>query len=129
MASPAVIDYFTPEQLALHAPKIHAAVDQSSDTSVCYFVQKGADGPIKIGYTANITTRMRSLRVKHGKDCRLLATRAGGRGREGTYHFQFAYHFIGNEWFHPHPEILAEIERVNSGPAHAAKPEVWEMSE
>ncbi len=115
MAEIYVTDIYTPEKIAFHAKTFHAGVDCQDTTDVAYFVQQGEGGPIKIGYTHCIKDRMRSLKVEHGHDCVLLATRVGGRDRESVYHFQFAADYIEGEWFHPSEAILAEIAELNGG--------------
>lgn len=44
----------------------------------------------------------------------ILALRCGGRDVEQAYHHQFSEHRLHGEWFKPHPDILAEIERLNT---------------
>ena len=109
-----ITDIYTPEEIEAYSVKFHAGVDQVKTTDFAYFVQKGDDGLVKIGYTRNIKQRMQSLKTKHGKDCILRATRIGGRQREMAYHFQFAADCIEGEWFHPSEALLAEIERLNA---------------
>lgn len=109
-------DIFTPEQIAQMAEEGHAIVDETGGwDGVCYFIQKGKDGPIKIGFTLDKATRLKSLRTLHGKECKWLAERFGGRIREEVYHAQFAAHRLHGEWFAPHPDILAEIASINNG--------------
>ena len=74
------------------------------------------DGPIKIGMSCDPRRRLRELRTKTGQDLRLLATCPGagvGSFTEDIYHRRFFEHALGGEWFSRHPDILAEIARVN----------------
>lgn len=83
-----------------------------------YFVA-AEDGPIKVGMSCDPKRRLRELRTKTGQDLRLLATVPGlgvGSFTEGRYHDRFAAHRLHGEWFARHPDILAEIERLNPTP-------------
>lgn len=76
-----------------------------------YFVGFG-DGPIKIGFTANLDYRMEHLQTACPYKLELLATVKGGLGTERELHTRFAEHRIRGEWFSPAPDILAEIARL-----------------
>lgn len=71
---------------------------------------------IKIGHTRFPDMRIRTLRYSSGVWAQsFLATVDGGRDLERAYHERFAEHRHGkSEWFDPAPEILAEIERLES---------------
>lgn len=72
---------------------------------------------IKIGSTSNPRLRERTLRYQYNLPCiSFLAVMTGGSAVEAAYHARFAEHRIEGEWFHPAPEILAEIARLNSEP-------------
>lgn len=73
-----------------------------------------SEGPIKIGMTCNVKRRLRELRTKTKLDLSILAATDGGSLREGLYHSRFLAHHIKGEWFERHPDILAEINRLNS---------------
>lgn len=79
--------------------------------SVVYFVQAGPDGPIKIGITTALDSRLRTLQTGSPRRLRLLHTESGGRQRELAFHRRWARHRLrgDGEWFHPAPEILAYI--------------------
>lgn len=112
MARLSVTEIFDTAQIAAVAIDLHIAVDEGIHEGWAYFARR-ADGAIKVGFTKDLKQRRRTLKQVHGKDCEILATRTGGKAREGAYHFQFAEHYIGNEWFHPVAPILAEIDRLN----------------
>lgn len=79
---------------------------------ICYFIG-GEEGPIKIGHTVDIKVRLGTLRLSSPLWLEVLASRSGGAGREAAYHQQFAAHRLHGEWFTRHPDILAEIDRLN----------------
>lgn len=79
----------------------------------CYFV--GSDvGAIKIGYSIDPKTRLISLQSGSPVSLRILALAPGGEARESAYHIQFREHRLHGEWFERHPDILAEIARLNT---------------
>lgn len=71
------------------------------------------DGPIKIGWARNITTRVRDLRLANAYPLRIWASTQAAPALEREYHKRFAAHRLHGEWFDRHPDILAEIERLN----------------
>jgi len=80
--------------------------------SLVYFIRSG-DGPIKIGIAQDVEKRRRSLQTAHPAPLVTLATTDGGFQKERAYHRKFAKHRLEGEWFAPHADILAEIERLN----------------
>lgn len=76
-----------------------------------YFARCMTTGNIKIGRSRHPEGRMRQLVKEYGEPVELLATISGG-DNEPMYHWWFAAHRLHGEWFAPHPEILAEIERL-----------------
>lgn len=70
--------------------------------SVVYFIQRG--DRIKIGYSTNLTTRLRAL-----KGDRVLLALPGSRAHESALHELFKAHRIEGEWFRPATEIMEFI--------------------
>lgn len=87
----------------MRRPKVHTI----------YFV-RAANGPIKIGTTGYLDGRLKQLGTQSPVAIELLASCPGDRADEHAYHRQFAEHRLHGEWFDPHPDILAEIERLSS---------------
>lgn len=74
---------------------------------VVYFVM--IDGLVKIGYTSDLTARLRT----YPPTAQLLATEPGGRERERTLHAEFGeYLSAGREWFTPGPRLRGYIEAL-----------------
>lgn len=73
------------------------------------------DGVIKIGHTADLSRRLRGLHQtgtlnNHGSHFRLLAFRFGSYDDEQATHAALAAHRVhGREWYHPDPEVMAEL--------------------
>ena len=82
------------------------------DPAIAYFIG-GEVGGIKIGIARDVTTRLVTLQCGSPIALRVLATCAGGRSAERAYHARFSAHRLHGEWFERHPDILAEIDRLN----------------
>jgi hypothetical protein len=83
-------------------------------TAVSYFIQKGTDGPIKIGKTkGRPLVRLAQLQTKSVERLRLLGC---VRAKEKNLHLLFHRHLISGEWFEPHRDILRYV-RTHSIPA------------
>jgi hypothetical protein len=75
-----------------------------------YFIRKGLDGPIKIGYTSSSAkNRMSQLQTGHHENLYLLGTIPGTISEEKFLHKELIYYNINGEWFDPKPELLMVI--------------------
>jgi hypothetical protein len=75
-----------------------------------YFIQEGADGPIKIGHTKNCPTmRLNVLQHGNARPLRFIGLVRGGFKDERKWHSRFKAHRLEREWFSPAPELLADI--------------------
>lgn len=70
-------------------------------------------GPIKIGFATNPPVRLQEIQVGSPVELTILCLAEGGSKLEKTYHAKFAQHRLIGEWFSPHPDILAEVNRLN----------------
>ena len=82
-----------------------------------YFVQAGDGGPIKIGYSHDPLSRMRTLQTAQRERLRLLGTIAGGRAKEREVHAYFANLHAHGEWFRFSQEIIDYAEYGGPIPA------------
>lgn len=100
----------------LHPPRIAAPVEWRNERKPqkLYFIQ-ALSGPIKIGIAADLKARLKTLQTAHFEPLTLIAAVDGGGRLEREYHARFAQHRLVGEWFTPAPDILAEIERLNTG--------------
>lgn len=71
-------------------------------------------GPIKIGFASRLEFRLRELRTMNAFPLMVHATLEGHPSLKRDYHRKFAAHRLHGEWFAPHPDILAEIDRLNA---------------
>lgn len=85
-----------------------------------YFIRRGDSGPVKIGFSANVRKRIRSLQTGSAEPLKLLAVAEGGEQTERFLHEQFARHRLEGEWFSPDASLLALIaDLVNKAPPPA----------
>jgi hypothetical protein len=113
-------DYRVPHAVA-HSPEVATALAKSASVAETLCYQKvyfigAADGPIKIGRAFVPEQRLKDIQCGYPYPLSVLATVKGGAGLERAYHERYAAHRLNGEWFDRAPEILAEIERLQSPP-------------
>ena len=87
------------------ASRIDGALESGEPT--VYYVLVGEK--VKIGYTANLTQRLRA----YPPDAELLATEPGDKELERTRHQQFREYLThGREWFAPGPALREHVESL-----------------
>jgi hypothetical protein len=91
------------------------AADRRREKCRVYYVERTAEGLIKIGFTQNLRSRLASLRREWG-DLRLLATHQGDATVEGHVHAQFADLRVLGEWFTPDDRLRRHIVRLQHRP-------------
>lgn len=74
-----------------------------------YFIQRGANGPIKIGYSDNSRRRIAQLQTGSPEPLRELFAVRGSLADEAAAHAAMKAHRIRGEWFHPASEVMALI--------------------
>jgi len=80
-----------------------------------YFVTAGEGGPIKIGWSQDVSRRMEELQTANPHPLVLLATIRGTMADEARCHSLFRKHQIQSEWFAHVPEILDFLKRYEHG--------------
>jgi hypothetical protein len=95
---------------------LHQQADRARTNARCYFIG-GAEGPVKIGFSVDVDSRLSAIRSCSPVPLGILALAPGGQEREIAYHQQFADHRLHGEWFARVPEIEAEIARLSEGAA------------
>lgn len=84
-----------------------------------YFIAcLGPGGPIKIGYSEDVKTRMSDLQGANPYELVLIHKLHGDRTDEGRMHkrfFDFRIYGTRSEWFFPSPELTTYIERLRTG--------------
>lgn len=80
-----------------------------------YFIQVGADGPIKIGHSENPRKRLSMLQGSHFERLHLLGLTPGNRLTEERIQQALSAHRLAREWFRPDPAVIAAIEQPLTG--------------
>jgi hypothetical protein len=97
-------------------------------TSWVYFIQEGADGPIKIGYTGgNPRGRMAALQTGNAKPLNLLAWSPGTQDDEKALHERFALLRMVGEWFRAEEPLLSFVCGV-AWTCRASEPNIEEQA-
>ena len=78
-----------------------------------YFVKDIRNDLIKIGYSKDMSVRMRKLRSQFGS-VRLLATKPGMIKSERQLHNQFSGDRVTGEWFNPSDDLCCFISKLNT---------------
>lgn len=74
-----------------------------------YFVQRGEDGPIKIGWSQDVTRRIGELQVANAERLFLLGAIPGTMKDETKTHKRFIHLRINAEWFQSCEEIVEYV--------------------
>lgn len=77
----------------------------TSDDQMIYFIQRGEDGPIKIGVSANIIDRFNSLQTAQDERLRIVGIMKGGFSQERQIHAWFKHLQVRGEWYAATPEL------------------------
>ena len=88
----------------------------------------GADGPVKIGVSISVNTRLRSLQNAAPEPLEVIRMLEGGKGVEAWLHRYFSSRCISGEWFSFDPEMLT-ISPVVEEKASGAPAEHGEVNE
>lgn len=80
-----------------------------------YFIQVGADGPIKIGFSSDVAQRLRTLQTGHTEKLRLLHKQVGTKEDEAALHRKFRNIHIKGEWYEA-DAVLVEFIRKRKSP-------------
>ena len=79
-----------------------------SQNIVTYFIQRGTDGPIKIGRTNSVSRRLQALQTSCAETLSLRGWIHGDV--ESEMHELFSQFRMNGEWFRPDESILSFIE-------------------
>lgn len=79
-----------------------------------YFIQRGEDGPVKIGTSVDPDTRLRTLQTAVPEPLKLLDVIPGDRKREVEIQRDLAPFRINREWFEPAAELLTYIRSLRA---------------
>lgn len=82
---------------------------------VVYFVQDVETGLIKIGYSGNFSARLSALKVMANNPLEVIFTHPGSFDLERRIHGILRQHRREGEWFEPHADLFALIEKLKAG--------------
>lgn len=72
-----------------------------------YFARIGPEGPVKIGHTANVEARLKTLGSSYGATLTLLKAIPGDEWDEAEFHARFDDYRLGKtEQFRPGPDLM-----------------------
>lgn len=90
----------------------HGTEDPATGTGWIYFLRAGTSGPIKIGTSVNVDSRIATLQTGCPDELRLIARIRGGSGVERMLHQKFDRDRIRGEWFKPSSELVELIKEL-----------------
>lgn len=97
-------------ETAVEAAMLADVTPSPSRSRVTYFLQAGPGGPIKIGSTHELPTRMRALNLMSPTP--LVLVGLVHEDIERYCHEQLAAFRLHGEWFQPHERVIAFIRTV-----------------
>jgi hypothetical protein len=77
-----------------------------------YFIRAGEDGPVKIGYAADVSKRLIKMQADNAAPLTVIRQIQGGRPTEAAMHTLFAEQHIRGEWFRFHASMLSVGEAI-----------------
>jgi hypothetical protein len=77
-----------------------------------YYIQRGADGPIKVGFSDDPKRRLHELQTGSGEPLRILAVIPGDRALEQEIHRRLQGCQGVGEWFKPSASELEYLQRL-----------------
>jgi len=83
-------------------------------TAKVYLIRQGESGPIKIGTSTDVESRLASLQTANPEPLHLLRTFDGDERIERAIHGRFAHLRLRGEWFKPGAELLAFAAEARS---------------
>ena len=75
-----------------------------------YFVQMGADGPLKVGRSRNVPARVRIMQTGNPVPLKMRGVLRGRGWEERCWHFALSQFHVDGEWFEPSSDLSAAIE-------------------
>lgn len=83
-------------------------------STVVYFAQEGQSGPVKIGWTADVVTRLTNLQVGNSVALRILHTVPGGATLEAHIHEALSAFRLSGEWFRPAAPVFDLLDKLKT---------------
>lgn len=77
-----------------------------------YFIQRGLDGPVKIGWSQDVDRRLAELQTANAEPLSVIGMTPGRMCDEGALHKKFAHLRMEAEWFRDAPELREYLKSV-----------------
>ncbi len=77
-----------------------------------YFIRAGEAGPVKIGFSRSVQTRLAALQTAHHERLVLVAKHMGTIETERELHQRFTHLRLEGEWFRVEADLLAYIASI-----------------
>lgn len=74
-----------------------------------YVVRAGEHGPVKIGFTKDVASRLVKMQADNHERLTILGVFTGGAAEELALHRRFAGHRLRGEWFSFSPAMLGDL--------------------
>lgn len=87
----------------------YGAARPTSIKECVYLIQSGDNGPIKIGFTRNLKSRLLNIQTGHPYKLKVLLTLDANIETEHDLHVKFSRYRITNEWYEPVAELTEYI--------------------
>jgi hypothetical protein len=78
-----------------------------------YFIQRGENGPVKIGVSDEPEERRLTLQTGNVETLHIRCSLPGGRHLEKRLHLLFDRSRLLGEWFHPSPDLRSFMAKPN----------------
>lgn len=79
-----------------------------------YFIQGKSGGPIKIGYTTDLESRLKTLQTGFPDTLTILCSVHGKTNDETLYHQKFEKLWVRGEWYRPEEPLLSYIRSIQA---------------
>lgn len=79
-----------------------------------YFIQGLCGGAIKIGYSTNPASRLKTLQTGYPDTLRILVLVPGNERTERFFHYKFEEFKMNGEWYKPDERLLKHIEELKA---------------
>lgn len=97
------------------------------EPELVYFVQELPFGPVKIGKTVNLKSRLSQLQNGNPRELVLAGHLIGREGLEKEIHKEFKDLQIEREWYRPEPGLIRFVTENEARYLEEAEHEYWQM--
>lgn len=88
---------------------------KEAPTNITYFIQCVSGGPIKIGRTEDLETRLAGLQVSNHEELVVLCSVKSHKDLEPELHALLDKYRVRGEWFEPSKDVLEVMSLIKTG--------------